>query len=399
MQKRAMTIERFRVYVQRLDTSALPDNIRNRLKDLAAVPLIVAVTGDSGVGKSSFINTLRNLTPDDPKAAPVGVVEKTTKRSKYIDPKYPERVYWDLPGCGTPSFPRETYLDKVGFDEYDFFLIVSSNRFKENDAWLAEEITKRKREFFFVRNKIDIDVHNERRDHPKRNETEILDQIRKNCVQNLRTSTKSEVQVYLISSVLSEKNKWDFTRLVDDSIRETIRLKQELLINQLKSFSLNEIIKGATKLRSEIFWLPLVAALLDLVPFPFISLIFQMYHVEKKTAEYKAKLLLDEDWLLSLITTQPSHFPMISSSFFGQDNIQYYLTQLSLHLVLYISKWLLQYLSENSEPTASNPSHMRNCIIFQLIAAATTYVMVLHRLESLVDDLEHSALNLIDRFV
>ena len=41
------------------------------------IPLNVAVIGNSGVGKSSFINAIRRLTGDDEGAASVGVKETT----------------------------------------------------------------------------------------------------------------------------------------------------------------------------------------------------------------------------------------------------------------------------------------------------------------------------------
>ncbi len=109
-QMRKKTIERFDAYIQRLDTTDLPEDIQTRLKNLSAIPLNIAVAGGSGVGKSTLINTFRGLSANDIDAAPVGVVETTKKVIEYNDPKHPEFIYWDLPGCGTPSFPRETYL-------------------------------------------------------------------------------------------------------------------------------------------------------------------------------------------------------------------------------------------------------------------------------------------------
>ena len=144
-QKRIKTIERFRQYVQGLDISALPNNVRDRLKNLTKVPLVVGVTGNSGTDKSSLINTLRNLSAADPKAAPVGVVEKTTERYNYSDPKKLELVYWDLPGCGTPAFPRETYLDRVGFDEYDFLKLFHQTDSKKMMHGLLQNLLSEKK--------------------------------------------------------------------------------------------------------------------------------------------------------------------------------------------------------------------------------------------------------------
>ena len=130
-------------------------------------------------------------------------------------------------------------------------------------------------------------MNNEKRDHPERNEIEILDEIRKNSMQNLHMITKSVKQIYLISSVLSEKSKWDFTLLVDRSIQETLRLKQELLISKLALFSRNQIHERAEELRSEVMWCSVKSALLDVLPIFGISSVYQIYLIEQKTATYK----------------------------------------------------------------------------------------------------------------
>jgi len=53
----------------------------------------------------------------------------------------------------------------------NFFLIVSAGRFIENDAWVDNEIQKQDKQFFVIRNKINIDLENEKCDHPKLNST------------------------------------------------------------------------------------------------------------------------------------------------------------------------------------------------------------------------------------
>ncbi len=59
----------------------------------------------------------------------------------------------------------------------NFFLIVSARRFTENDAWVDNEIQKQDTQFFFIRNKINLDLENEKRDHPKLN-SKLMNKIR-----------------------------------------------------------------------------------------------------------------------------------------------------------------------------------------------------------------------------
>jgi len=69
----------------------------------------VAITGNSGTGKSSLNNALRGLKPRDDGAAAVGVKETTLDPHGYdFEPAGPEMRLWDLPGAGTPKFPLDS---------------------------------------------------------------------------------------------------------------------------------------------------------------------------------------------------------------------------------------------------------------------------------------------------
>jgi GTP-binding protein EngB required for normal cell division len=79
----------------------------------------VAVTGMSGTGKSSFVNSIRALAPFDPRAkrisARVGSSGETTmvvKRYPYPDDRFPIDI-WDLPGAGTRNHPIVTVCERL----------------------------------------------------------------------------------------------------------------------------------------------------------------------------------------------------------------------------------------------------------------------------------------------
>ncbi|CAN9502035.1 unnamed protein product [Ophioblennius macclurei] len=138
--------------------------INEYLEEQKNTPLNIAITGESGSGKSTFINALRGIQDDeDEGAAPTGVVETTTEVKPYPHPSHPNVTLWDLPGVGTTKFSADKYLELVKFDRFDFFIIISATRFTENDVKLAQEIKKMGKKFYFLRSKIDSDLFNEQK--------------------------------------------------------------------------------------------------------------------------------------------------------------------------------------------------------------------------------------------
>lgn len=89
---------------------------KKELSLMENVNLNIAVTGESGVGKSTFVNAIRGIKDGEEGAANTGVTETTTYPMKYTHPTMPNVYIWDLPGIGTQNFKAKNYLRTVKFD-------------------------------------------------------------------------------------------------------------------------------------------------------------------------------------------------------------------------------------------------------------------------------------------
>ncbi|XP_046843751.1 uncharacterized protein LOC124437863 [Xenia sp. Carnegie-2017] len=180
-----------------------------------------AITGDSGTGKSSFINAVRGVKANENGAAPVGVTETTSKAYKYSHPKNENIIFWDLPGIGTPTYPNlDEYCKKIGcLEKYDAFLIFCKTRFTNDDKELAEKVSSElKKPFFFIRTNVDYDVKNAKEDEGGNfDEESVLEIMRKDCLQNLKGLIDDKNDIYMIDN--KAQDGYDFQRL-KESIAE-----------------------------------------------------------------------------------------------------------------------------------------------------------------------------------
>ncbi|XP_048193155.1 interferon-inducible GTPase 1-like [Perognathus longimembris pacificus] len=206
------------------------------LKDIDNAPLNIAVTGGSGAGKSSFINALRGIGHEEEEAAPTGVQDTTMERKKYTYANAPNVTLWDLPGIGTPNFQPKDYLEKVKFKEYDFFFIVSATRFGYNDIELAKAIKFMKKDFYFVRSKVDFLLMNEQRYRPKSFEREkVLQEIRNYCVKTFEQNGVEVPEIFLISN--HDLADYDFPILTDTLLKNLPAQKRQVFLNSLPNIT------------------------------------------------------------------------------------------------------------------------------------------------------------------
>ncbi|XP_075824727.1 interferon-inducible GTPase 1-like [Microtus pennsylvanicus] len=240
-------------------------SITNALKEIDSTPLSVAVTGESGSGKSSFINVLRGIGHEEEGAAKTGVVETTMERHPYTHPKIPNVVFWDLPGIGTTNFPPKDYLEKMKFNEYDFFIIVSATRFKKNDIDLAKAISMMKKDFYFVRTKVDSDLKNEKEFKPRTFDREkVLEQIRSSCVKTFEENKVEVPPIFLISSkILSD---YDFQILMDKIMNALPVHKRHNFMLSLPNITDAAIERKRQFLKQRIFLEAFATGVLNMIP-------------------------------------------------------------------------------------------------------------------------------------
>ncbi|XP_058602787.1 interferon-inducible GTPase 5-like isoform X1 [Onychostoma macrolepis] len=233
---------------------------------LMNVSLNIAVTGRTGSGKSSFINALRGLNDEDDGAALTGVTETTMEPTMYEHPAVPNVKIWDLPGIGSPNFKANKYLKDVKFHTYDFFIILNSERFTENDVMLAKEIKKEKKIFYFVRSKIDNDISAEQRKKGF-DEQKLLCKIREDCQKNLKEL--GDPKVFLISSF--ELEKYDFERLQNTLEEELPEHKKSALLQAWPVCSADSLEKKIKMFKGMIWAASLASAGIAVVPVPGLS--------------------------------------------------------------------------------------------------------------------------------
>ena len=291
--------------VKRINSSYGPSELMRQLNDKLnhwkSQPLNIAIIGNSGTGKSSYINAIRGLDGDDEGAAAVGETETTIGDPiSYKDPRNSNLLYWDLPGVGTPKYPKETYLRQVGFDKFDFYILISSQRFTQNDLWLAMEIEKAGKNFFFLRSKIDNALNDEKRAHKQTyNQKATLDKIRKNCEDSLRMGKISTVNIFLMSSY--QPALFDFNKAKEKLLQDYPRLKKHALVLSVSQGQSKLILKTKIEtLRERIEMVSIASSVSNVVPIPGLGFVCDIALVHFEANFYAKQLALDDTSLKDL---------------------------------------------------------------------------------------------------
>uniref|UniRef100_A0A3Q3FIB8 IRG-type G domain-containing protein n=1 Tax=Labrus bergylta TaxID=56723 RepID=A0A3Q3FIB8_9LABR len=228
------------------------------------VPLNIAVTGETGSGKSSFVNAIRGIDNKDEKAAATGCVETTMEVTSYPHPNYPNVIFWDLPGIGSTNFPAAKYLKMVGFEKFDFFIIISADRFRENDLKLAKEIQRMEKKFYFVRSKIDDNIQCSFDINAVINFEYYFLSIYIYCIY-----INIPQKVFLVSSV--DLTLYDFPLLVETLKEELPELKKEAFVLAMPNISLDMIKKKKKAFQAKVKYFAILSAGVGAVPVPGVS--------------------------------------------------------------------------------------------------------------------------------
>ncbi|KAL0166598.1 hypothetical protein M9458_038442, partial [Cirrhinus mrigala] len=276
------------------DLSTAVETIKEYLKKQDLVELNIGVTGESGSGKSTFVNAFRGLGDEEQGSAKTGVVETTTEPEVYLHPKYKNVKVWDLPGIGTPDFKADEYLEKVEFERYDFFIIIASDRFRECHTQLAKAITKMKKTFYFVRSKIDLSIAAEKR-KKSFDLKKTLNTIRENCLRKIGIQ---DPVVFLISSW--EFGKYDLNALQERMEKELPQHKRRVLMLALPNITLTINERKKKALEKDIAMVAILSACAAAVPVPGLSIAVDLAIIVMEIQKYRNAFGLDRQSLVKL---------------------------------------------------------------------------------------------------
>ncbi|XP_069496907.1 interferon-inducible GTPase 5-like [Ambystoma mexicanum] len=273
------------------------NQIQSLLTSLETTTLDIAITGESGAGKSTFVNAMRGLGDEEPGCAKTGVTETTMQTTGYIHPKLPTVQLWDLPGIGTPNFQADQYLQQVNFERYDFYIVLASERFKENHASLARSIRAMNKNFYFVRSKIDRDVEAcKRRKKTLFSEEQVLDEIRQDCISSLEKAGVEDPKVFLLSNF--ELHKYDFQKLHNMLVDDLTGQKRHVLLLSLPNITTEVIEKKKESLKRHVWKKALSTCIISVLPNHPVDCNIPM--LMETLQSYQRNFGLDDESLLAL---------------------------------------------------------------------------------------------------
>ena len=158
----------------------------------------LAITGQSGVGKSTLINAIRGLDDYHKEAAQIGITECTHNVKGYPHPDVKHLVLHDLPGAGTDSHPIDTYFRDKGLYGVDFMLVVMTKRAFSSDLTLAKIAQDRRIPVIFVRNQTDNDFKTMRKNPKYEDKTD--EELIKLTISTIKKSTEDESKKFGIEN-------------------------------------------------------------------------------------------------------------------------------------------------------------------------------------------------------
>ncbi|XP_061462117.1 interferon-inducible GTPase 5-like isoform X2 [Rhineura floridana] len=276
--------------------SELSTKLQETLHSLENICLDVGVTGEPGAGKSTFINTFRDLHEEDEGAAPTGRVDTNKNPTAYSHPQYANVILWDLPSIGTPGFSMRTYLEQINLSHYDFFVIIASQSFTSDHAQLAHHIKEAGKVFYFVRSKVDAELEATRQSHPSGfSEAVALQKIRQGCIQALQAERVKSPKVFLISNIMF--GKYDFP-LLEETLGKNLDLqKSHSFLLAAPNISHRFLEKKKTTMVEHMWLVSAIACGIQAAPVPELSVACDMDLLAKTLQGYCISFGLEDSSL------------------------------------------------------------------------------------------------------
>lgn len=353
-------------------TSVYLEKNMNRWKEET---VLLAVSGCSATGKSTFINTFRGVERGNKGYAEVGFGDTTMEATPYVHPKNPRIIYYDLPGVGTLEMKKENYINSMKLCEYDFIFIFFDKVINEDNLWLVGELEKMGKPYCFVRSKLDQDIQNAERE--KIGKELVLPMIRKKVEKSVEKNDKlkNSKKIFFISC--ADTTIGEISQLLTYVESNLNKFKCEAIMSSLAVVSEDIIHLKYKVLKKRMKLASVAAAAIAATPIPGIDVAANIGLLVEEINHYIDFFGLSKKKMAALTSFERSSLKCNKILFPGADMAVFVISRLGFYATIMIAENVLDIFLP---------------FVGSLISAATSGAITYTFLKSILKDIKGDAI-------
>ncbi|XP_037308748.2 immunity-related GTPase family, q2 [Pungitius pungitius] len=266
-----------------MDHNKLSD-IKDAVEDLLISRINLAVMGERGDEKATFINSLHGLSSGDDGAAPSRPPVSPEEVASFPNPKHPVFRLWDLPAApSTSPFEPEGYMDRVKFARYNAVFITFNRALPPNSVRVFLEARSQQRQTVYFVLLASAGSTEEQLEGRRKAGLEVL----------TSQGVAAPPQVYRVRP--SALEKLDFPGLLEDLGRDLPEIRAHALLLALPALT-STLVARKKEAFSALVWAAasLSAGAAAAVPVPFVASVVDCGVAARVLSKAQLSLCLDE---------------------------------------------------------------------------------------------------------
>ncbi|XP_030014538.1 immunity-related GTPase family, q2 [Sphaeramia orbicularis] len=241
-----------------IDNNKISD-VKDAVEDLLISRINIAVVGERGDEKATFINSLRGLGPEDQGAAQSPPSAAPEEVAGYPNPKHSDFRLWDLPPVPTTSpFEPEGYMDRYKFLRYNAVFITFTQRPEPNSisVYLEARSLQQKTVYFILFVSAKDTVKN-------------LEEKRKSSLEVLTSNGVAVSKVYLVMPSNLEKHEFPF--LLEDMSKDLPEIRAHALLLALPTLTVTIVMQKKEAFKALIWAAASLSGGVSAIPVPLVA--------------------------------------------------------------------------------------------------------------------------------
>lgn len=234
-------------------------DVKDAVEDLLISRINLAVVGDHGNEKATFINSLCGLGPEEDGAAPSPSTVAPKEVTGYLNPKHPDFRLWDLPPVPSMSpFAPKGYMDKVKFLRHNAVFMTFTQTPEPNsvEVFLEARSLQHQTVYFIL--------------FALANDTEkSLEEKRKASLEVLTLQGVAQPKVYVVRP--STLEKFDFPGLLEDMGRDLPEIRAHALLLALPTITFTLVTQKKEAFKALVWAAASLSGGVSAIPVPFVA--------------------------------------------------------------------------------------------------------------------------------